>query len=60
LNPARDFGPRLFGLLAGTKDLFAGIYWLAAPVIGPIIGGALGAYTYDWFVTTNLPAPAKK
>jgi glycerol uptake facilitator protein len=60
LNPARDFGPRLFGLLAGTKDLFTGIYWLAAPVIGPIIGGALGAYTYDWFVTANLPAPAKK
>lgn len=60
INPARDFGPRLFGLLVGTQGLFDGIYWLAAPIIGPIIGGALGAYTYDWFVTLNLPAPAKK
>jgi glycerol uptake facilitator protein len=55
INPARDFGPRLFGLLVGTKDLFVGSYWLVAPIIAPIIGAVLGAFTYDWFVTAYLP-----
>jgi len=55
INPARDLGPRLFGALAGTKDLFTNGYWWI-PVVAPIIGGALGAYTYDWFVTKYLPA----
>lgn len=55
INPARDLGPRLFGLVAGTKDLFTNGYWWI-PVVAPIIGGALGAYTYDWFVTKYLPA----
>lgn len=52
INPARDLGPRIFGLIAGTKGLFDGIYWLLVPVIGPLIGGALGVFTYDWFVTS--------
>ncbi|RLC64129.1 MAG: aquaporin, partial [Chloroflexi bacterium] len=56
INPARDLGPRIFGLLVGTKGLFDGLYWLLAPVVATIIGGVLGAYTYDWFVTPNLPA----
>lgn len=58
INPARDFGPRLFGLITGTQGLFDGIYWLV-PIIAPIIGGAIGVFTYDWFVTSFLP-PAKK
>jgi len=51
INPARDFGPRLFGLVSGTQGLFDGIYWLVAPIIGPLVGGLVGAFTYDWFVT---------
>ena len=54
INPARDFGPRLFGLVVGTQGLFNGLYWLVAPIIGPLIGGVLGAFTYDWFVTAAL------
>ena len=54
INPARDLGPRIFGLIAGTKGLFDGIYWLLVPVIGPLIGGALGVFAYDFFVTPNL------
>jgi glycerol uptake facilitator protein len=54
INPARDLGPRIFGLLVGTTGLFSGLYWLVAPIIGPIIGGILGVFTYDWFVTANL------
>ncbi len=55
INPARDFGPRLFGALVGTKGLFNGWYWLVAPIIGPLIGGPLGGYTYDWFIVPFLP-----
>lgn len=54
INPARDFGPRLLGLVVGTKGLFDSIYWLVAPIITPLIGGVLGAFVYDWFVTSAL------
>jgi len=51
INPARDLGPRLLGLVVGTKGLFDGLYWLVAPIIGPIVGAVIGVFTYDWFVT---------
>jgi glycerol uptake facilitator protein len=54
INPARDFGPRLFGTLVGTTGLWNGAYWLVAPIIGPLVGGVIGAYLYDWFVTPAL------
>lgn len=56
INPARDFGPRLFGTLVGTTGLWAGGYWLI-PLIVPVIGGVLGTYVYDWLVTANLAKP---
>jgi glycerol uptake facilitator protein len=55
INPARDFGPRLFGALVGTTGLFSGLYWLVAPIIGPLIGGPLGVILYDVFITPGLP-----
>lgn len=55
INPARDFGPRLFGLVSGTTGLFEGMYWLIVPIIGPLVGGAVGVFLYDLFVTPNLP-----
>ncbi|MGA9350630.1 MAG: MIP family channel protein [Anaerolineae bacterium] len=54
INPARDFGPRVFGLLAGTTGLFSNLYWLVAPILGPIVGGIVGVFTYDFFVTPYL------
>ncbi len=56
INPARDFGPRLLGLVVGTQGLFDGIYWLVPPIIMTILGGIVGAVTYDWFVTPALEA----
>lgn len=54
INPARDLGPRIFGLLVGTKGLFDGMYWLIPPVLVPAIAGAVGIFFYDWFVTPFL------
>jgi glycerol uptake facilitator protein len=47
LNPARDLGPRLFGLIAGSKGLFDGIYWLIPPVLIPFIAAPVAGWLYD-------------
>ena len=56
INPARDLGPRIFGTLVGTTGLWDSLYWLIVPVIGPLVGGALGVILYDVFITPYLPA----
>ncbi len=55
INPARDLGPRLFGVLVGTEGLFDGLYWLIPPVLIPAIAGPIGLVIYDIFVSKNLP-----
>ena len=49
LNPARDLGPRLFALAAGWGSIALpgpnGIWW--AYVVGPLLGGPIGATLYD-------------
>jgi glycerol uptake facilitator protein len=54
INPARDFGPRLFGTITGTTGLWSNGYWWI-PIVGPIIGGVIAVYLYDWLVSANLP-----
>jgi glycerol uptake facilitator protein len=62
INPARDFGPRIFAWIAGWgKVAFPGNYgnindyfWI--PIIGPLIGGALAAVTYDVGILSVLKA----
>jgi glycerol uptake facilitator protein len=52
INPARDLGPRLMHFIlpiAGKGDSDWGYSWV--PVIGPIIGGVLGALAADWLLT---------
>lgn len=47
INPARDLGPRLahaFLPIAGKGDSDWGYAWV--PVVGPVIGGVLGALCY--------------
>ncbi|HML40304.1 MAG TPA: aquaporin [Bellilinea sp.] len=53
LNPARDFGPRLFGLLSGTQGLFDGWYWLIPPVLVPFIAAPVGSWLYDIFFASE-------
>jgi glycerol uptake facilitator protein len=62
INPARDFGPRIFALIAGYgKIAMPGDYgnvntffWI--PIVGPLVGGAIGAYIYDFAVRGTLIA----
>jgi glycerol uptake facilitator protein len=58
INPARDFGPRLFTVLAGFRNNGltdgAPVFWV--PIVGPIVGGLLGAAAWDLGVRKLLPA----
>jgi glycerol uptake facilitator protein len=56
INPARDLGPRLFSVVAGFKNngLTDGTGAWLPPVIGPIIGGLLGAFAYDMLIGKTL------
>jgi glycerol uptake facilitator protein len=66
INPARDFGPRLFAEFAGYgKVALPGDYgninsyfWI--PIIGPFVGGLLGAFIYDFFIHNTYIALGKK
>lgn len=57
INPARDFGPRLFTALAGFKNNGltdgSGVFWI--PIIGPILGGLIGSAIYDFGIRRFLP-----
>jgi MIP family channel proteins len=57
INPARDLGPRVFTALAGWGgDVFrAGNGWWWVPIVGPLLGGVLGGFVYDLFVTHRHP-----
>jgi glycerol uptake facilitator protein len=52
INPARDFGPRVLAWLAGWGKVALpgahGYFWV--PIVGPFIGGVVGAVVYDLFV----------
>jgi len=62
INPARDFGPRLFTAIAGWGQValpgngmgFSVFFWI--PIVGPLIGGVLGVLIYDFLVKNVLVA----
>jgi glycerol uptake facilitator protein len=47
LNPARDLAPRVLGVLAGSKGLFDGLYWLIPPVLVPCFACWVATFLYD-------------
>jgi MIP family channel proteins len=59
INPARDFGPRLFTFVAGWGPgvFSAGAGWWWVPIVAPIAGAILGAFLYDVFVNKHHVAP---
>jgi glycerol uptake facilitator protein len=56
INPARDFGPRLFTVVAGFRNngLTDGghVWWV--PVVAPLLGGIAGAGLYDFAIRRFL------
>jgi MIP family channel proteins len=60
INPARDFGPRLFTALGGWGgEVFrANDRWWWVPIVGPVVGGVLGGFIYEALVGKRLPAAA--
>ncbi|XP_023611649.1 aquaporin-9-like isoform X1 [Myotis lucifugus] len=57
MNPARDLGPRLFTALAGWGfDVFkAGNYFWWIPIVGPMVGAAMGGLIYVLFIEIHHP-----
>lgn len=66
INPARDFGPRLFTWLEGwgrtalpgtIPGQFSDYFWV--PIVGPFVGGVIGILVYDFFIGDVLHARAE-
>lgn len=60
INPARDFGPRLFTLAAGFQNTGFESYVFWIPIIGPLLGGLVGAAIYDGLIRPFLPRIVKE
>src|SRR5919206_411836 len=56
INPARDFGPRLLAWFTGWGQVaIPGIHsYFWVPIVGPFVGGVLGAIIYDIFIRDVL------
>jgi glycerol uptake facilitator len=62
INPARDFGPRLWTFFTGWGDIalpgsyqwFSFYFWI--PIVGPLIGAVIGVLVYDAFIGQVLVA----
>lgn len=60
INPARDLGPRLAQYFTGYhtawRDQYGNLYFWV-PIVGPLIGGLVGAALYRILVGRFLPHP---
>ncbi|MER6106107.1 MIP/aquaporin family protein [Streptomyces sp. NPDC001832] len=58
INPARDFGPRLASFLTGYggawRDQYGNLYYWV-PIVGPLVGGLVGAFLYKTLIGQFLP-----
>lgn len=53
VNPARDFGPRLWIAIVTGGSSFANDYWWV-PIIACLLGGVAGAFIYDFTIGRTL------
>lgn len=66
INPARDFGPRIFAWIAGWgKIAMPGNYgnvndYFWVPIVGPLIGAALASVLYEFGIHSVLEARRHK
>ncbi len=57
INPARDFGPRLWiAIVSGGASLSADNYYFWVPIVGPLLGGVVGAFIFDYTIGKVLGA----
>lgn len=62
INPARDFGPRLFTYFEGWGSIalpgkfqwFDHYWWI--PIVGPLVGGVVGVGVYDLLISPVIKA----
>ncbi|XP_061116201.1 aquaporin-3-like [Conger conger] len=61
VNPARDFGPRLFTALAGWgREVFtAKSYWFFVPIFAPFLGTVIGVFVYQLMVGFHVEGEAR-
>ncbi len=58
MNPARDFGPKLFAYFAGWEHALTGakdIPYFIVPILGPIAGACFGGWLYPKAIAAYLP-----
>jgi glycerol uptake facilitator protein len=57
INPARDFGPRLWiAIVSGGASFSADNYYFWIPIVAPLLGGVVGAFIYDYTIGKVLEA----
>lgn len=56
VNPARDFGPRMFTLIFGwgSKVFKAGPYFFWIPIVAPMVGSFFSVIFYNFFIGNHL------
>jgi glycerol uptake facilitator protein len=62
INPARDLGPRVASFLTGYGGAFRDQYghpYFWVPIVGPIVGAAVGGALYKYGLQRYLPATPK-
>lgn len=58
MNPARDFGPKLFAYFAGWDFALTGakeIPYFIVPIVAPILGACFGGWLYPKVIGVYLP-----
>ncbi|GAC1380825.1 MAG: MIP/aquaporin family protein [Ktedonobacteraceae bacterium] len=57
INPARDFGPRLWiALVSGGASFSVNNFYFWIPIVAPLLGGAVGAFVYDFTIGKVIDA----
>jgi glycerol uptake facilitator protein len=57
INPARDFGPRLWiAIVSGGQSFVTDNYYFWIPIVAPLLGAVVGAFIFDYTIGKVLGA----
>merc|ERR1712048_177638 len=48
INPAREFGPRIFGAMVYGKEAFIAYTWV--PIVAPLCASPVAVYMYEYAI----------